>query len=402
MLNLISSIFLVFAALFEFVDRFQDEDERQKTRLFYSRVLETLTGTNFKHLPTKAFDSIINVFNATSTKILHVFAIIQQKDWIWLFQIIILIGISIMAYLQERYITSIILFIALIGVIGWNYEKIINRDNKWGDFLYKILFLPTIISLFLSPVIIGLVYQILIEYNATLVILIPILLLPTFISILHAYSSVIPIIVLNIDPASGSRASEVEPISNKVSALIIISFMITSLAILTGLLLDKSSVVPNAIQLVIVNLIFDAITILFTIHLMKLTILRGGFSFLYTIPVDIAIAIICGLFSVYLGTVFSTHSISVGNVFNLSFIYSKSGNEYSFGILFWLAITAIIPSLIYIVIIISSLISKSFLEIVSIFIKRTSIIDKPHHLMAGLMLFLGAISNIVIELIKII
>jgi hypothetical protein len=171
-----------------------------------------------------------------------------------------------------------------------------------------------------------------------------------------------------------------------------ISFFITMLALYIGLIVSPYSVFPNSPQLLLFNVLFDGLTLLFTMALLKWSIKeKPGIRIPIAIIGDILIAALFACCSLYFGLLKSEFSLTFMETVNILIARSPAGNTWDLGPYFWAMHTTFIPTLLYLFFILLTLIGKYFTLPFMKLIKGASGAEKPHYATATTFGFIGAV-----------
>ena len=143
------------------------------------------------------------------------------------------------------------------------------------------------------------------------------------------------------------------------SLVIAVSFSVTFVAMLVGHFADGSAWVPQTLQMLVSNVVFDGITMVATLAILswavaKRTILRIPCA----IVLDVIIAGLLACCSLYFGLVFTDRALSVGGVFNVLVGRSAGGGGFNLGPYFWTMHTTFLPTMFYLSLIIAAWMGK--------------------------------------------
>lgn len=130
-----------------------------------------------------------------------------------------------------------------------------------------------------------------------------------------------------------------------------LSLIMTFGAFLVGHYFEPDAYVPQTLQMVASNAIFDGLTFAVTLFVMKrLERFRGWFAILVLlglIAVDLLIAAVLAMASLYVGLLGTPEALSIAEVANILIGLSADGSDYSAGPLFWVMHTAFLPTIGY-------------------------------------------------------
>ncbi|MEE2527116.1 hypothetical protein V0U79_12120 [Hyphobacterium sp. HN65] len=129
----------------------------------------------------------------------------------------------------------------------------------------------------------------------------------------------------------------------------LVGTVLTVIGLYVGLNFDASSELALTPQILIVNTAFDALTIGVTIFLMQWV--HAGrfwtFRLLIAVPIDLAIAAIFSVASIYLSLIGTEHSLTLGQSFDLLIPDVVGDHVLGLGPEFWIMHTTFIPTAIY-------------------------------------------------------
>jgi hypothetical protein len=132
------------------------------------------------------------------------------------------------------------------------------------------------------------------------------------------------------------------------SVAVTLSFAVTFLAMLLGHLVNQSAWVPQTLQMLVSNVIFDGFTVVVTLALLswavaKRTMLRIPCA----IFLDIVIAALLACCSLHFGLVFTEKAVTWGETLNVLLAKSPGAEGFELGPYFWTMHTTFLPTLLY-------------------------------------------------------
>lgn len=170
------------------------------------------------------------------------------------------------------------------------------------------------------------------------------------------------------------------------------SFFITFISLSFGYYIEPSAYVPKTLQMLFSNAFFDGLSLIITIKILSLAV---GSSRKLPIPIAIFFDIIlAGLFacaSLWIGLVGTKEMLSLREILSVLIGKSSNSTQFAFGPYFWAMHTVFIPTLIYLSIILLCWMGKIFVLPIARLFSRARYVDKPHRLTAGALLLLAAI-----------
>ncbi len=186
-----------------------------------------------------------------------------------------------------------------------------------------------------------------------------------------------------------------------------ISLVLTFLFLTIGHYFEPDAFLPQYFQMIISNLLFDGLTVIFTIAFLRWS-LKGSFIFRFPLALlgDVLFASIFAVLSLYFGLIYSVNKLSIGEIIPLLVGFNVFKNNYSLGPYFWLLHSTFLPSIIYLSILFAGWVGKVFIEPINWFFGKTAQNKRPFAMVTGLCSvisgFLFVISFVFEQLIKII
>jgi hypothetical protein len=170
-----------------------------------------------------------------------------------------------------------------------------------------------------------------------------------------------------------------------LSCAIPVSFSITMIALLIGHEVNPSAWVPQTLQMLISNVIFDSLTIITTFTILSWAISSSGFLRIpLAIMLDLLAAAILACASLYFGLLFTDKVLSLREVFSVLIAKSTDETRLEFGPYFWVMHTTFIPTLIYLFMIMLAWVGKTMLTPVRWFFGKGQEHKNPLTLTAAL------------------
>lgn len=132
------------------------------------------------------------------------------------------------------------------------------------------------------------------------------------------------------------------------SIAVTVSFTVTLLAMLVGHFANPSAWVPQTLQMLVSNVIFDGLTMIVTLALLSWAIAkRSMLRIPCAIFLDIVIAALLACCSLYFGLVFTEKAVTWGETFNVLLGKSSGAKGFELGPYFWTMHTTFLPTLLY-------------------------------------------------------
>jgi len=146
------------------------------------------------------------------------------------------------------------------------------------------------------------------------------------------------------------------------------------------------------------NALFDVLTLYFTFSLLKFLIKQRIKLLVPYIILDILLASIFAVLSLYLTLNSTTYKLEWKEVFNILIGLSPDGKSIQLGSYFWAMHTTFLPTLIYMSYLLLAIFGKVIvLPICKLSLKRVSVVERPYYLTSA---FFGLIGTILYAVIK--
>jgi len=144
---------------------------------------------------------------------------------------------------------------------------------------------------------------------------------------------------------------------------IFLSTIISLSALGLGMIFDQSAPRgPGTLQILIPNIFFDSLTIIFTFVLLSWAIKKHFmFRIVVAIAADIILAVLFACASLYFCLLFTELEISFIQTFNVLRAKNATGVKYELGPYFWLMHTTFIPTILYLALILIAWLAKLIL-----------------------------------------
>jgi hypothetical protein len=187
------------------------------------------------------------------------------------------------------------------------------------------------------------------------------------------------------------RKSDTEiPSDSGASALFafatVFGIWVTFLALSVGHMMEPQVSVTRTPQMIASNSIFDALTVLLTLGILKKSVEhRGVLAIPGFILLNVVAASLLAVSSLWFGLLMTRGMLSANSLLHIFVAHSLNGSHWEFGPYFWLMHTSFLPILLLFVLILACWIAKVFLLPVRWFLGRGQHPDiNPLGLSAGL------------------
>lgn len=383
----------ILAAWFELRDRMQTESDRQRTRTYYKKIWQTIQQTDLLQLPEKAITKFLTIKTVLPNKILALgdkFIDIAPK---WLLAPTI-ITTPIIAFASGWFASGLILALLLcvpivvIIVIGL-LERIGRIDTKTE--VFELL----VTSYFLLLFVTGLAFlKVVLGLNILFATIVMLVTLP-----LYGYFVVGMTLALLAEKLREQWKISIFKNSDIwifVGLSIAASFPLTLIALLIGYMAVPYCWVPKTMQMLGSNVLFDGLTMLMTILILSQAVHpRRRFPIPFAVFLDVVVAAVLACASLYCGVVFTERHLDFIATAHVLIGLSPDGGGFEIGPYFWAMHTTFIPTVIYLLLILFCWTGKLLILPIAHFLRRGAAVEKPHHLMAGVFLFITAVFGVI-------
>lgn len=187
-------------------------------------------------------------------------------------------------------------------------------------------------------------------------------------------------------------AEKTHAMFNSFSIGVSLSFALTILALLVGHIGDPSSWIPKSLQMLISNVIFDGLTMVFTFGLLGWALQTRTYIRLpVAVLIDIVICALLACGSLYFGLIFTQHELTVSEILRVLIGFSAESEKFVFGPYFWAMHSTFIPTTVYLAAIILCWIGKTLVLPVNWFFKINAASERPLSLTGSLVAILAAV-----------
>lgn len=379
----IASFAGILATWFEARDRWQTDEEREKTRKWYGQKWMRIQESGLLKLPEKAIAWLLNVKIKTA------------KD--------ILFRLTDLLAVREKVFIGLNALVGILGayfVFGWmgfmiaGYYVCFTICTPGLLRLFHIKSDARIIMIlmiaFASPI-----FSLLwVKFALSLPIVSGTILMTTTFPFIGMYMGWgIMLIALPFKNQLGSKNIERWYIFGWA---LIASFLLTLLFLTVGHFSVPKAWVPKTIQMLFSNVICDGLTMLVTIEILTWVIyphreLPVRVKLPIAIFLDVIIAAVLACASLWFGLVGTVHALTVRETINVLFAQAPDGAHLDFGPFFWAMHTTFIPTLLYFSLILLCWVGKWVILPVAMVLSRSEKVPKPHHLTAGVFAFVATI-----------
>ena len=390
-LQVLSALFGLLSALFELRDRAQTTSERQKTREWYGRKWLMIQQSTLLSLPEIVIGWVVALFDWMSLKASSIFNRLAVELLVAAVLIGPILGVialwKLYGGIAPFWIPGSILFLLwYVAMFGSSSEvRGISAVKAPRNLIWAVYFLIAIVSVISYLLFIQLVLMLPILWSA----LILIAMLPISVVTIASPISLMGIISAGMTGTKGNRAGSAMWILG-MSVAVSLPLTATSLAI--GAILAPGAAIPRALQLIISNVLFDGLTVLTTIALLKRSLdPQSSFPIWLAVLIDVLSAAVFACLALWLGLLFSANEISLRASTLVLFGMSPDGATFQLGPLFWAMHTTLIPTLFYAILTFMALVGKVLILPVATLFRKGVAVRKPHRLTAGVFFFMAAL-----------
>ena len=404
------TLFTAFLTVFfRFRNRWQTEEQRQKTRAYYAEVLTAIDRSNFSDIPIIAIKWVLALKLRLSQKLKEVsdFANHLPESVTIVAHLIFLFAFPCYNFARGRtdiintflltprpQMLIIVAISAAITSLGVAFELKRRNISVWKAPL--VLVFGTAVFSFLAGLALGNIYLV--------------LLLPPEYSVLIMFAFYIPIYFI-VDAEFRSDYDPGPPRSiadSFLSAIFDISFFwgavsfgLTMCAMLLGRYVAPNNYIPATVQMLIVNAFCDSVTITATIVIFELAIkAKQWWAIPLSIIMDILAASILAYMSVFLGLIFTDRQLSIVEVGRVFIGLCPHAAYWEFGPYFWAMHTTFIPTIFYLSVIVLCWIGKWPVLWGTAVLRRAGIDERPHELMSEVFAVITAFLLLLIGCMK--
>jgi len=171
-----------------------------------------------------------------------------------------------------------------------------------------------------------------------------------------------------------------------------ISFPVTYFAFLIGNIANHEVPVPQTINMLLSNALFDGLTMVATLAILKWAIAeRSAFRLPLAIGIDIFLCAVLACGSLYFGLFFSDYRLSMGEVVLVLFARAPDNSGFELGPYFWAMHTTFLPTLFYLSFILFGWFSRCLLQPVLWLFGVGQTHKNPLKLTAGILGFVSSV-----------
>ena len=181
-----------------------------------------------------------------------------------------------------------------------------------------------------------------------------------------------------------------------LSFSISLGFLLTVISLVVGIYLSPESAVPNSVQMLFSNAVFDGITVLVTVLILN-TFLASSHEYLILVAVliDLLIAGFLACLSLYFGVIGTSLQLSVSEVLCILWGLDTTCSALDLSPFFWAMHTAFLPTVIYMNVILFCYLGKTVILPIAKVLYKGSFIDKPHLLTASTFGFIAVVFGVI-------
>jgi hypothetical protein len=150
--------------------------------------------------------------------------------------------------------------------------------------------------------------------------------------------------------------------NNIILTVLAICFSISTTLtfLLIGHILNPTVKLPHSMQMLISNIVFDGLTVYFTIIILEWAIKKSSLIRIYTaITIDLILAAALACLSLYCALIFTKYSLKIEEILFVLIGRSYDGANWDIGPSFWIMHTTLIPTIFYMLVILFCSSSKT-------------------------------------------
>lgn len=397
-LKFIGGLFTFFAALCTFFAVLQNE-KHDKVKLWFCQKWHVISCSKFLTLPIEVIKWIKRRKNNLNELLLSYLSFIENKINTILSQhpfIIVYLLLFYFLYFQINLqifnsipnslgVPTFLMLLILFPLLLMSWKKVASLGQE--KFITEKVFNNFILVIFIYP------YCIICPY----ILVSEILKLDTFMALLLAIV-ILPIFWFSFSTPFIYPFSKYIKNPNARQHLLLfifyatLSLTITLFALWLGKLSSPESWIPQNIQMIISNILFDGVTLVVTFSILTWAISKNE---LVRIPiaifVDVIIAAILACCALYFGLIATENALSFQEVINILLGKSQNGDRIELGPYFWAMHTTFLPTVIYLAIILGTWLGKMLLTPIRWFFGKGYEHKNPLALTAALFTLLATI-----------
>lgn len=170
------------------------------------------------------------------------------------------------------------------------------------------------------------------------------------------------------------------------------SFVVTFIALLIGNVVAPNLYVPQTLQMLSINALFDGLTVVATFALLMWAVQADIMRRIpFAIGVDVLVGAVLACASLYLGLIFTDQALTVTDTINVLVFRSPDGQSVELGPFFWVMHSTFLPTLGYIGLILLLWSGKLLLVPVAMFVEKGADHSNPLNLTRTLLVTIAAI-----------
>lgn len=396
-LDCLMAFFILLAAYFKLRDSWQNAKDREATRAKYGALWRKIDQSGVLEIPEKIIIKSLEFKDTFGDIILKISGDFKtQQRWMIEYYSVTLF-LSIGNYLIS-FNLFIVHFVVLLGFHIYRFafgEKLL-LINRWFVFWLEISFNTAIFALCFS----GLTKWLSLATQLSIIQLtiLSILLLPAlgfvFVWLLIQVVTVFDILFPD------NLTDEEDRLFSIVGYVFGISLPLSMISLLIGHYFSPDAYIPKTTQMLLFNLLFDALTLATTYFMLSRSVgSKKRFPISVAVMLDIFFAGIFACLSLFFGLYLTNNSLSFYESVNVLIGLKQDGSSFEIGPYFWIMHTTFIPTFIYTSIILISLIGKGIVLPFAKIVKRGEVIEKPHDLTAMTFTFIAVSLGLVTKLL---
>ncbi len=370
-LTVIGTASAIAAACFEVRDRAQTEEGRRRTRKWYGDKWHTIHDSSLLELPEKVINSLVGTKQTIAKHASQIaewfftsWHILLYGGWVALSEAVIPNNPS------EGSVSPLVSWL-MFGLFG--LSMLVSAIGEVTERRYWLIVALALLTLFSLLYVAGAVLDLL-ELSIIL----------SALKMLF----VAPMCAVSVNLALFLVALRVRRMAQETAGLLSLSisasFLLTLCALAIGHAATPDAWVPQTLQMLIANVIFDGLTVLATYVILSRAI---GPQRKYSIPVavvlDVVVAALFASASLWFGLLGTEHALSVKQTLWVLIAKSPEGTGIHLGPYFWAMHTTFLPTLFYLAVIVLCGAAKLIVLPVAKVLSKGEAVDKPHHLTAG-------------------
>lgn len=331
--GIIAAIFTLLGTILAFGDEAQNK-KSQNIQGWFRKKWEAVNTSRWFELPENTTRWLLN----SRTRIIKVLqdAVSDRVLNGLLISIPVLFFLACLAYWGTYAALSSLIFSFPLALLPVKALDKFTANRLLQYYLLVVLTVSSLLTAFLS-------LQVILNQNLYYAALIMILIIPFF-----WFAIFFPLIVIDEFFDRSTPVSKNEDSIALFNIGVACGFSVTLVAMSVGHLVEPSANVPQTLQMLISNVMFDGLTMAVTFAILSWAVSKKG---LWRLPIAILLDIIVAAAfaggSLYFGLIFTDKALTIQDVLFILIARSTDNSHFEFAPYFWIMHTTFIPTVLY-------------------------------------------------------